>query len=129
MQDHFANLENLVKVSVNHALTKSDLICNKNSLLISTEKALNPREVKERVGIIVGEKNLLRVTDLKFKTGRNSTYKVDFAPKIANEQGNSENSYSKPTYTISKFYSDLKIPITKMLGTVSLGQILSLSRP
>ena len=104
IQDHFGTLETFVKNCIGQALAKSDFVNNKNSLLISCEKSLNSKEVKDRVDEIVGEENVAKIAELKSKNGRKSTFKVDFKPKIANDnEGN-----SKPTYTISKFYSGIK---------------------
>ena len=104
-----AEFQDFIKKSTDKLLVKSDFQNVRSTLLVSSEKKLKIEDIKERVSDIVGQKNVLKISELKSSVGKNSTYKVDLSPKVASENDQeTQNGSSKPTFTVNKFFSGIK---------------------
>ena len=65
--------QDFVRKGVDKLLVKSDFQNVRSTLLVSSEKKVTTQVIKERVSDIVGNKNVIKITELKSKIGKNST--------------------------------------------------------
>ena len=116
--------QDFVRKGVDKLLVKSDFQNVRSTLLVSSEKKVTTQVIKERVSDIVGNKNVIKITELKSKIGKNSTYKVDLSTKVASENGQETQTGSlKPIFTVNKFFSGIKESNGKNSGNRIFGNM------